>query len=100
MSPSVRKRQPPPQLYIFGENELRLDKFTRSTGLKVTAASSMIISAGLRALEARDFRKSLPLRFEVADDLSSLEFSVAGDHRQHRDRGQDTYGARHSGSGR
>lgn len=59
------------RLYIFEEDEPRLDKLTRSTGLTSTMALSTIVSAGLRALEARDYRMSLPLRFEVTDESSS-----------------------------
>ncbi len=59
------------RLYIFEEDEPRLDQLTRSTGLTSTAALSTIVSAGLRALEAREYRMSLPLRLEVADELSS-----------------------------
>lgn len=59
------------RLYIFEEDEPRLDQLTRSTGLTATVVLSMIISAGLRALETRQYRLSLPLRFEVLESWPS-----------------------------
>lgn len=56
------------RLYILESDEPKLDQLCQRSGLTITNALTMIVSAGLAALEAQDYRLSLPLGFSVATD--------------------------------
>ena len=50
---------------ILQDDEPRLEALTQSTGLAISAALTIILSAGLRALEETDYKLSLPLKMKV-----------------------------------
>lgn len=56
------------RLYILESDEPKLDKLCEVSGMTITHALTTIVSAGLAALEARNNRVTLPLRFLVSDD--------------------------------
>ena len=53
------------RLYILESDEARLDALCNRTCLTITSALTMILSAGLAALEQNDNRLTLPLQFRV-----------------------------------
>ena len=57
------------RLYILEDDEARLDKLSGATGVNVTTAITLIVSAGLRACEEAGFRLPLPLKFQITEGL-------------------------------
>jgi hypothetical protein len=53
------------RVYLNPQDLDLLAKLAEATGMRDTAALSMICKAGLRAVSETDFRMSLPLRFIV-----------------------------------
>lgn len=56
------------RLYIYEDDEPRLTQLQKRTGLTITSALSMVISAGLKALEKDEYRVTLPLKFRVTNE--------------------------------
>jgi hypothetical protein len=57
------------RLYILEDDEARLDKLSEATGVNVTTAITLIVSAGLKACEGIGYRLPLPLRFQIAEGV-------------------------------
>ena len=55
------------RLYILEDDEARLDKLSKTTGVNVTTIMTLIVSAGLKACELNNYRMPLPLQFRVED---------------------------------
>lgn len=55
------------RLYIADDDGIRLREMCQRTGLNHTGAMTMILSAGLAALESNEYRVVLPLAFQVTD---------------------------------
>jgi hypothetical protein len=55
------------RLYILETDEPRLDQLCEISGLSITSALTMIVSAGLAALERDNYRVTLPLKFSVGE---------------------------------
>jgi hypothetical protein len=70
--PTDSKKGKAARLYILEEDEPRLDELCKRTRLSITDALTMIVSAGLTALEENEYRVSLPLKFRVSEESEKL----------------------------
>jgi len=65
---SDTKKGKPVRLYILEADEPRLEMLCERTGLTITSALTMIVSAGIAALDANEYKVSLPLRFKTTEE--------------------------------
>ena len=67
MKTATNKKGRNVRLNIFEQDEPRLEEMCTRTGLNITAALSMILHAGLEALESEEYRVTLPIRFTLSE---------------------------------
>jgi hypothetical protein len=58
----------PVRLYILRDDEPKLERLCEKSGLTMTSALTMIVKAGLEALEKNEYRVVLPLIFDAPDE--------------------------------
>lgn len=66
MSVTTQKKGKPVRLYVFEEDEPRLEAMMKATGLTGTMVLSILVSSGLKALCDAGNRMPLPLRFVLS----------------------------------
>ncbi len=73
MSVTTQKKGKAVRLYIFEEDEPRLEALMKATGLTGTMIVSILASAGMKACVAAGNRMPLPLIFKIEKDCDEGE---------------------------